>query len=163
MIFNQLWKMLWRIETLQWSLYLLGEARTPTCAFLIPTTDTVRAQGWVFCHLSQNSLQIYHHSLSQAFKFHPWTQHSHMRLGLWYKPSPGKWVERRRLHLHRLALVLLPDLQLMLHKRVISMTQFADRLPRGHDLSELLAPSSPDVLDPFEMPSQKPWKAAVFS
>lgn len=36
----------------------------------------------------------------------------------------------------------------MLHKREISVTQFADRSPRGHDLSVFLVPSSADVLDP---------------
>lgn len=36
----------------------------------------------------------------------------------------------------------------MLHKREISVTQFADHLPRGHDLSVFLVPSSADVLDP---------------
>lgn len=44
--------------------------------------------------------------------------------------------------------MLFPDLQLMLHKREISVTQFADCLPRGHDLSVSLVPSSADVLDP---------------
>lgn len=48
---------------------------------------------------------------------------------------------------HGLASVLCPDLQLMLQKREISVTQFADCLPRGHDLSLILVPSSPDVLD----------------
>lgn len=34
------------------------------------------------------------------------------------------------------------------HKREISVTQSADCLPRGHDLSVFLVPSSADVLDP---------------
>lgn len=34
-------------------------------------------------------------------------------------------------------------------ERLISVTPFADHLPRGHDLSVFLVPSSPDVLDPF--------------
>lgn len=71
-----------------------------------------------------------------------------MKLGLQDKPNPGKRVEGWRLHSQGLASVLLPDLQLMLHKRAISVTQFADHLPRGHDLSVLSVPSSPDVLDP---------------
>jgi len=73
-----------------------------------------------------------------------------MRLGLQDKPNPEKWAKENRLCGHRLASVLLPDLQLMLHKkREISVTQFADRLPRGHALSMWLVPSSPDVLDPY--------------
>lgn len=57
-------------------------------------------------------------------------------------------MEEDSLHLHRLAWVLLPYPQLMLHEKAILVTQFADHLPRGHDLSALLGPSSPDVLDP---------------
>lgn len=74
-------------------------------------------------------------------------QHSCTRLGLQDKPNPGKWAKESRLHWHGLASVLLPDLHLMLHKREVSVTQFADHLPRGHALSVLLVPSSPDVLD----------------
>lgn len=48
-------------------------------------------------------------------------------------------------------------------ERFISVTPFADHLPRGHDLSVFLVPSSPDVLDPFlECTCQKPWKATAF-
>lgn len=42
-----------------------------------------------------------------------------MRLGLHYKPNPGKQEDGSRLHGHGLALALLPDPQLMLHEREI--------------------------------------------
>lgn len=66
------------------------------------------------------------------------------------KPNPGKRAEGRQSPGHGFAQVLFPDLQLMLHKRAIPVIHFAcaDHLPRGHDLSVFLVPSSADVPDP---------------
>lgn len=59
--------------------------------------------------------------------------------------------------------MLFPDLQLMLHKREVSVTQFADRLPKGHDLSMSLVPSSADVLDlVWNAHARKPGKEQLF-
>lgn len=157
---HQLWKMLWKIKVFPRSLNLLGETHTPHFHSEYPPQTFVRALGSrLLPPVSASPRNPWLLSFLMLLNSLVGKQSSYMKLGLWYKPNPGKWAEVSRFHSHG----LFPDLQLMLHKREISVTQFADRLPRGHDLSVFLVPSSADVLDPvWNAHARNPGKQQLF-
>lgn len=127
----------------------LGRIPPPTFSLQIPTTDICKSSS---VRSSATCLSIPHESMSshfpQASKFLSWKAKFTYETWAPVQANPGTWAEGSQLNWHGFALVLFPDLQLTLHKREVSVTQFADRLPRGHDLSMFLVPSSADVLDP---------------
>lgn len=77
----------------------LGSSPHPTFAPRIPTTDICKGSS---IGPSTTCLSFPHESmpilLLTLFNSLVGKQSSHMKLGLHYKPNPGKWVEGSRFH-----------------------------------------------------------------